>query len=324
MFGLDRSSEAYTIGFILVKDFSMISFASAIEPLRLANQLSNKILYSGICFSIDGNPIHASNGLKIIVDGAISEIKKLDILFVCSGNNISGSIDKKLLSILRHSSSHGTYIGGICTGSYILAKAGLLNNYRCTIHWQNLASFAEEFPKLNVTSSLFEIDNNRYTCAGGTASIDMMLNIICGREGVNLSTEVANQMLHHRVRDGSEAQRMELRSRLGITHPKLIAVVEAMAENIEAPLSCVELSEQVKISSRQLERLFQKYLNSTPTRYYLELRLIHTRLLLQQTSLSILSVALSGGFVSASHFSKSYREYFMTTPSSERNYRNYS
>jgi transcriptional regulator GlxA family with amidase domain len=209
-------------------------------------------------------------------------------------------------------------MGGICTASHILAKAGLLDNYSCTIHWENLTAMVEEFPDLSITSELFEIDRNRYTCAGGTAALDMMLNWISLQQGAIVAASVADEMLHHRIREGHESQRMELRNRLGVAHPKLLAVVGLMEEHLEEPLSCAELAKQVGLSTRQLERLFRKYMRNAPTRYYLELRLNRSRFLLHQTSLPVLSIALASGFVSASHFSKCYREFFKRTPSQER------
>ncbi len=318
MFGADGNHETHRFGFILVPDFSMIAFTSAVEPLRLANRVSEMTLFSGAIYSMDGQAVQASNGVSVNVDGDLGDALNLHTAIVCAGLDVHLHCDPKLISRLRHMASHGTGIGGLCTAPHILAKAGLLDGYSCTIHWENLTAMTEEFPDLEVTSELFEIDRNRYTCAGGTASLDMMLNWISIFNGSKIAADVADEMLHHRIREGHEAQRMELRSRLGVAHPKLLAVVGLMEENLEEPLSCAGLAKQVGLSTRQLERLFRKYMNSAPTRYYLELRLKRARYLLQQTSLPVLSIALAAGFVSASHFSKCYREVFKRTPSGER------
>ena len=319
MFGIDDvNSQTYRIGFILVPNFSMIGFTSAVEPLRLANRVSGETLYTGKSFSSDGQPVTASNGVTVMVDGDLSDAINLHTTFVCSGLDVHKYFDKSLLNRLRYMASHGTGMGGICTASHILAKAGLLDNYSCTIHWENLTAMVEEFPDLSITSELFEIDRNRYTCAGGTAALDMMLNWISLQQGAIVAASVADEMLHHRIREGHESQRMELRNRLVVAHPKLLAVVGLMEEHLEEPLSCAELAKQVGLSTRQLERLFRKYMRNAPTRYYLELRLNRSRFLLHQTSLPVLSIALASGFVSASHFSKCYREFFKRTPSQER------
>jgi transcriptional regulator GlxA family with amidase domain len=169
-----------------------------------------------------------------------------------------------------------------------------------------------------VTSELFEVDRNRFTCSGGTAALDMMLNMIALQHGQALATAVSEQIIHERIRDRHDHQRMALTARLGIRHPKLIAVVKTMEQNLEEPLDRAELARAAGLSSRQLERLFRKYLSRSPARYYLELRLNRARLLLLQTNLSVIDVALACGFVSASHFSKAYRDFFGKTPRKER------
>lgn len=296
----------------------MIAFSAAVEPLRLANRLSDSDLYSGKTLSMDGAEVTASNGVSVMVDAAVTDGGPLDMLIVCAGINVREHTTGAMLNAIRRRSSHGTGVGALCTGTYVLAKAGLLDEHRCTIHWENLMAFVEEFPDLTVTSELFEIDRNRFSCAGGTAAADMMLTLIAMQQGESLAASVADQLIHHRIREGHERQRMELRARLGVAHPKLISVVQMMEENIEEPLSCTELARDVGLSARQLERLFRKYMGQVPTRYYLELRLKRARFLLLQTSMPVLSVALSCGFVSASHFSKCYREHFRRTPSEER------
>ncbi len=318
MFGAINGEDTTRIGFIPVPDFSMIAFAAAVEPLRLADRETGEPIFSCFSYSLDGRPVTASNGMPVAVDGSIKDAKGLHAVFVCSGIDVHKHADKELLTRLRHFASHGTDVGAICTASHILAKAGLLDEHRCTIHWENFAAFTEEFPDVDVTSELYEIDRNRYTCAGGTAALDMMLHLVALKAGADVAARVADQMIYHRIRDSHEGQRMELRARLGVAHPKLLAVIAAMEDNIEEPISCAELAASVGLSTRQLERLFRRYLDCAPTRYYLELRLKRARFLLRQTSLPVLGVALASGFVSASHFSKCYREHFDHTPSAER------
>ncbi|MEH6527213.1 MAG: GlxA family transcriptional regulator [Sneathiella sp.] len=311
----------FRIGFCLVPEFSAIAFISAVDTLRLANQLSDEKIYSWECYSVDGNPAISSAGIEFSVQGKISDMPALPIVFTCSGINIRNHTSPQLISALRRMASHGSELGAICTATYVLAKAGLLNDHRCTIHWENLSGFREEFPELDITSELFEIDRNRYTCAGGTASLDMMLSLVSNHVNHELSLSIADQLIYHRIRESSERQRMELRARLGISHPKLLGAIACMEDNLEEPLSCSDLATEVGLSTRQLERLFQKYLEHSPTRYYLGLRLDRARYLLTQTSLPIIEVALACGFVSASHFSKCHREHFGRTPSEERRIR---
>ncbi len=318
MVELNDNIKPRTIGFFLVPDFTMIAFTAAIEPLRLAEYVTGHKHYDWVLISADGQPVKASNGVMLSVDRAMSEIEKIPLVFVCGGKGSHDYDDRKALAWLRRIASRGSHIGGLCTGSAILARAGLLAGYRCTVHWENLAGFAERYPDLDVTTELFEIDRDRYTCSGGTAALDMSLNIMAVDFGHDLASKVADLLLHERIRDRHDRQRMPLRFRLGTSHPKLIAIVGHMEENLEEPLSCAELASVTSLSTRHLERLFRKYFNKTPTRYYLELRLNRARLLLLQTDLSILSVALACGFVSASHFTKCYRDHFGHTPRTER------
>lgn len=315
---IDQSVVTQRIGFILLPEFSMIAYASAIEALRHANYVSERNIYEFQTLSADGEAVTASNGVALQASGSIKDVEKLDVVFVCAGLDVKKNSNQDVIACVRRLATHGCHVGAICTGSYILAQAGLLDGYRCTIHWENLSSFGEQFPDIEVIAELYEVDRTRYTCAGGTAALDLMLHLITSHAGHKVAAAVADQLIHHRIREGSEGQRMALRARLGVSHPKLLSVISSMEENLEYPVNCSELAQTVGLSTRQLERLFRKYLDQAPTRYYLKLRLDRARYLLLQTSMPILDVALACGFVSASHFSKCYREYFKRTPSEER------
>jgi transcriptional regulator GlxA family with amidase domain len=306
------------IGFLLSPNFSMIAFTAAVEPLRIANRLSGRDLYDWRIYSVDGRPVRSSCRIELTPEGDLEVAGKIETIVVCSGVDVHMHTDKPLLSWLRRMDRRGADIGAICTATFLLAKAGLLDDYRCTIHWENLPSFCEQFPEIEVTTELFEIDRNRFTCSGGTAAIDLMLNMIARQHGHELAAQVADQFMHERIRDEHDHQRMSLPARLGVRHSKLLGVISLMEQNLEEPLSRSELAVSAGLSTRQLERLFRKYLNRSPARYYLELRLNKARLLLLQTNMSVIDVALACGFVSASHFSKCYRDFFGRTPRKER------
>ena len=305
-------------GFLLVPLFPMMGFAAATEPLRAANRQAGHELYSWHVISADGGPVTASSGTDIVADRSLEDVGRLDTLFVVAGLEAHKYKDRQVFARLRRISRGGCRIGAISAGSYLLARAGLLAGYRSTIHWENAAAFREAFSEIEVSEELFEIDRDRLTCSGGTASLDLMLSLIDREHGRELATKVAEQFIHERIRDTHDHQRMALRNRLGISHPKMLAVIGDMEQHLEHPLPRSELAERAKLSTRQLERLFRQYLNRTPTRYYLELRLLRARHLLTESTLSILDVALACGFVSASHFSKCYRECFGKTPREER------
>ena len=306
------------IGFLLLNEFSMLAFASALEPLRAANRQSNRDLFNWVIANPGGTVAVASNGVEVRADGDLTILQECRMVFVCAGVNVRSNTDRNVLNLIRRLDRNGAVIGAICTGTYVMAAAGLLDGRRCTIHWENIDGLSEEFPELEITNDLFEVDGTRVTCSGGTASLDMMLNLITQAHGAALAAEISDQFIHDRIREPTDRQRMELRSRLGVSHPKLLAVVKTMEDNLEEPLAQTDIARMTNLSTRQLERLFRKYLNTTPTRYYLNLRLARARHLLRQTSMSILSVALACGFVSASHFSKCYRECYGCTPRAER------
>jgi len=315
----DDPNEVPTeIGFLLIENFSLMAFTSAVEPLRSANRMAGRTLYDWRVYTRDGLPVSASNGIQVVPHGPITDVERLKTVILVAGIDVRRFRDDKVFGFLRRMARTGSVMGALCTGAHVLARAGLLDNRRCTIHWENLGGFTEEFPEIEVSSDLYEIDRDRFTCSGGTAALDMMLHLIGRQHGQQLANQVSEQFIHDRIREPHDHQRMELRARLGVSHPKLISVISEMETNLEEPLSQTDLAERAGLSTRQLERLFRKYLGSTPTRYYLTLRLQRARQLLVQTSMSILSVALACGFVSASHFSKCYRECFGRTPRAER------
>lgn len=318
MFGDPARDLPQRFAFFLVPEFSMMPVTAAIEPLRIANRLAEKKLYEWRMYSKDGEPVAASNGFTIASAGPPDNIDNQAIVIICGGVNVQSHTTKPILNFLRKAARRGMDIGSLCTASHILAAAGLLDDYTCTIHWENMPAFSEDFPEIKVTGSLFEIDRDRFTCAGGTASIDMMLALIASQHGPDLAADVAEQVLHSPIRHHSEHQRMSLPARIGARHPKLVGIIEQMENNLEEPLSPSILAKQAGLSTRQLERLFRRYLDRSPKRYYLELRLKKARLLLLQTNMSVINVALACGFSSPSHFSKCYRAFYGRTPYRER------
>ncbi len=305
-------------GFLLIPNYSMLAFTSAVEPLRMANRATQQPLYKWTIYTLDGNPVKASNGLEVASDQSIDKAGDMSKFFVCGGVDIADSWSKPLQFALRKIANRNITVGALCTGSYLLARAGLLDGYKCTIHWENIASMREEFPKARFSDDLFCIDRDRITCAGGQSSLDMMLKVISNVHGPKLAAHISEQFMCERIRGTEDRQRIPLQLHLGANQPKLTEAVILMEANLEEPISLDELSNYVGISRRQLERLFQKHLSCVPTRYYLNLRLKRARLLLLQTSKSIVDIALACGFISAPHFSKCYRDMFGIPPRDER------
>ena len=304
--------------FVLLNDFTLLSFASAVEALRIANRMAGRDLYHWHLVAEDGNPVTCSAGTRFEVDGDLGELGRDDVVVICGGLDIQAATTKKLLSWMRREARKGLVVGGLCTAAFTMAKAGLLDGKRATIHWENADSFEEEFDEVTLTKSVFVVDGNRMTTAGGTSSIDLMLKLIADHHGEDLANSVADQLIYSSIRTDQDTQRLSVPTRIGVRHPKLSMVIQKMEANIEEPVSPAILSREVGMSTRQLERLFRRYLNRSPKRYYMELRLQKARNLLMQTDMSVINVALACGFSSPSHFSKCYRAHYDTTPYRER------
>jgi transcriptional regulator GlxA family with amidase domain len=313
-----EAETALHVSFLMLPEYTLSAFSNAIGILRMANRLTDRALYTWSVHSLDGQSVISSAGLELTIDGSLADATDANILMVCGGYSVKKYCNKLLTDGLRKIAKRKIAIGGIDTGTYALAVAGLLDGYRCTIHWENLSSLREEFPRLEITSSLFVIDRDRYTCSGGISSIDLMLNLIASIHGHQLVQEISEQFTCDRVRTEKDAQRAPLKYLIGASQPRLVDAVTLMESNIEEPLTLDEVADYVGISRRQLERLFNRYLHCAPSRYYLELRLSRARLLLLQTSIAVIDVAISCGFSTAPHFSKCYSDLYGKPPSAER------
>jgi transcriptional regulator GlxA family with amidase domain len=294
-----------------------MSYASAVEPLRAANVLSGRELYRWRNITCDGEAARASNGAIIAADQSIAEECALDALFICAGGNPASYRRRSTFAWLRRLARGGVHLGGISGGPYLLARAGLLTGYRSTIHWEHMQALVEEFPDLRVTRTLYEIDRDRLTCAGGIAGLDMMIELVERDHGHALSVAVSEWFLRTQSRLGASSQRIALRERYGVSNDRLLNVLAAMEKRIEDPASRAELAEIAGISMRRLERLFVAHLKTTIGLLYLTLRLQRARQLLRQTSMRVVSVAMACGFASSSHFSRAYKAQYGVPPSRE-------
>lgn len=320
---LNPFDKTISFTFVLLENFSLMPLSSAIDTLRNANRIIGHDLYQWNIAAESLDIVQCSSNIALNVDIKLTDIPSDSIIIICGGidsnNKITGSMQEWLCQSSRLSDRP---IGALCLGAYALASSGLLDGYSCSIHWEDIASFQENYPNVQVKNSLFEIDRDRFTCSGGTAATDMMLSMIAAHHSEEIASQVAEAVIHSTIRHSSQSQRMDLHTRVGIRHTKLLLIIERMENNLEKPISPNTLAEEAQISTRQLERLFRRYLNKSPKRYYLELRLKHARKLLLQTSMPLIDIAISCGFSSTSHFSKSYRTFFETTPYRERGMQN--
>jgi len=307
-----------TFVFVLLDNFSMLSFSAAVEAMRIANRMAGRTVYTWRVIGEGGTSMTCSAGISFNLDGDLDELGRDDTLIICGGIGIQAATSKRILGWLRREARKGIAIGGLCTAAFTLAKAGLLDGKRATIHWENQDSFSEEFDEVELTKSVFVVDGSRISTAGGTSAIDLMLKLIADHHGEDLANAVADQLIYSSIRTDQDTQRLSVPTRIGVRHPKLSQVIQMMETNIEEPISPSILARDVGMSTRQLERLFRRYLNRSPKRYYMELRLQKARNLLMQTDMSVINVALACGFASPSHFSKCYRAHYDTTPYRER------
>ena len=311
-------AEPYRVAFLLIPGFALMTYSCAMEPYRAANTLSGKELYRWINISPDGKPVEASNGVAIVPDQGVENPVAADEIFVCAGGNPAQFYDEAALAWLRAQSRRTSFIGGVAGGPFILARAGLLEGYRCTVHWEYIPAFRESFPRHSLRATRFEIDRNRYTSAGGTAAFDMMLELIGRRHGRELMGAISEWFLHTRPGSSREPQRLSLPERYGVTDPHVLAALEHLEGSLEDPIRRESLARIAGISIRHLDRLFRARIGCTIGQHLQSLRLERARNLLRQTSLSVLEVAVASGFASSAHFSRAYRKRFGHPPRVER------
>jgi len=314
----DSKARPIVFGFYLVPGFALMAFTSVLEPLRAANLLSGRPLYRWLMLTADGTAAVPSSGLKIEADGSIAQPRPLDRVVVCTGGTAHSAEDPAGFAWLRRLARKGVALGAVADGAFLLARAGLLDGYRCAIHWLSHPSFRESFPAIGLSSSLYVIDRERFTSAGGTAAFDMMLELIARDHGAALSRQVAEWFVHDPVRADADRQRLALRVRTGVTDPPVLQAIAVMEENVEEPLRIPRLAKLCGLSQDRLERRFRQHTGLKPQEYYMLVRLQRAQALLASSTLSIKEIGLACGFASASHFAKRYRRLFHRTPRAQR------
>lgn len=305
--------------FALVEDFTHMAFACAVDPLRIANMISGAALYRWSYASEDGVAARSSDGTVIAVHHAFSSLPRSERLFVLSGIHMQQKDTTALIASLRRMDRHGaTRIGALCSGAYVLARAGFLDGRAAAIHWEYHDGMMASFPDVRLVRNVFVADERYITASGGTATADLMLHLIEADHGRALASAVADQMVYATVREASAEQKASLQARDGMRNAHLAGAITLMRDTLDDPLPAPAIAERQNISIRQLERLFGRYLNTTPMKYYMDLRLERARHLLLQTEMSAIDIALACGFESPGHFSRVYRTAFGVTPMAQR------
>lgn len=306
------------IAFVLVDGFSMMSLSSASEPLRAANILSGQTLYSCTFIPADGTAAVASNGFTKAGKPLFENGYDFDLVLVAAAGSPALYENEALFRYLKLLASKRIPLGGISGGPVILARAGLLDNHRFTVHWDHRPAMAELPKEFFLERSLYVIDGNRFTCAGGIAPLDMMNAIITADHGRGLAKQVNEWFIHTHVREASEPQRANLVDKYQIHHPAVLSAIELMQNHLSDPLSTAQLASLSGIGERQLGRMFKKLLGENPNAFYTQLRLDHAKLLTQQTSLPVIEIAVATGYESASYFAQKFKTQFGMTPTELR------
>jgi len=301
----------------LIEGYPIIPFSCVVDTLRAANRLSGKNLFQWEFYSPGRAPVASSCGITLPTK-PLSEARNLTTLLIVATNTAQYFDDASCLKRLKALDRQQVNLGSASSGSFILARAGLLDDCRCTIHWENIPVFKELYPQLEVAFTLYEIDRRRFTCSGGIAALDMMLKLIENQHGRELAQQISQQFQHDRIRSGIDSQQMADRIDLAMNAPKLIDVINLMENNIELPLALPSIAEKCQLSLRQIERLFHKYRDVTPSQYYLSLRLLHAKQLLLNTNRSVIDISIATGFETQSYFTACYRRQFGSSPRNHR------
>lgn len=303
---------------------SLLASSAAAEALVVANEVLGDARYEPVMLTLDGQPVTSACGTHVAAQASLAGAPPLAAALVVSESlpavaaGPAGAPDPRaaLGRWLRDQAVAGAVLGGVGTGAAWLAEAGLLDGYRATVHHAQVAVVGERHSHTIFSSNVYEIDRDRVSCGGGTASLDLMIAWLAREHGGAIVAPLLSHFGLDRLRARDERQRAPLWAR--VPNAKVTEAVALMEANLQEPLPTAELARLVGVSSRQLERLFKQHLDDMPSRHYVELRLVRARRLLRHSGQSILQIALACGFASASHFSKAYRARFGHTPRDER------
>ncbi len=314
----DRDRKFVRIGLFVSRGCPLAPLSMVLETLRLANGTLRRQAFEAVIISRDGADRASSCGLPVRVDHSVDNCPQLDVVLVCTGEGSSMIDHVSVLRWLRAVYRHGSKVGGISGGAFVLARAGLLSGRSCAIHWAGAVALAEAYRDVHVSGEIFVMDGRIITCAGGISTLDLMLHLIETFEGRATARRVADDLIYPSIRRGHEPARIELHRRTGSTNAVVLGSIEMMESHVEDPITLARISEGAGISIRHLERLFARSFGVSPSKYYMRLRLNEARGLLIQTEIPLAEVALRCGFHNSSHFARRYRDVYGILPSDER------
>ena len=313
--------QSLVFGFVVVPNFSLIALSACIDPLRIANGVLGRPTYRSVLLSVDGGLVASSDGIQVMTQHGLTDAPSLDVVFVIGPNPIPQRGLRSLTQWLKKMALQGLPLGGIDTGAYLMAQAGLLDGYRCTIHWEDHEALAERFPQVIVTQHFFEVDRDRYTCSGGVAPLDLMTYLLTQAPGSRqLANEVANLLVVER-RSLTDVQTVSIIHQERVTHPAAVEALRLMEANVSEPLTIAEIAQFAGMPLRSLQRLFRQQFAKSAERIYLDIRLSHARILVQRSDKSIRDIASETGFASPAHLTARYTPRFGAPPRKDRTQR---
>jgi AraC family transcriptional regulator, glycine betaine-responsive activator len=312
------NGAARRVAILVLPSFSNMTLSAVMEPLRIANRMAGRQLFGWSVLSEAGTPITSSSGLRVMPDASLAGARGFDALFVVASYEAERNTTEAVRRFIRTAARSGCLIGGMETGAYALAAAGVLDGYRATTHWEDLGDLGERYPTIKTVPDRFVIDRRRVTSGGALPTLDLMLDLIRREHGVALALSVSSSFIYDGDRTGREPQHMVSAGRLAWQDPVLIGTIRLMEANIETPISIEAIAADARISPRELLRRFSSKLGTSPKAFYIDLRLTLARRLLENTDQSVSAIAAACGFISGSDFARAFKLRFGMTPSELR------
>ena len=306
------------IGFLLINGFTMLAFSNIIEPLRMANYVSEQLLYSWVVAGFDDNKTSSSNGIKLSHTAPLDYLLTCDLVFVCGGHQTDYLESSKLITLIQRLAVRDIALGGLCTGALALAAAGLLEQQAASLHWENISVAQESYPGVIFNDQIFTIAPQLYSCSGGACALDMTLHIINKHHGHHIVSKIQDMFIITSIREPTYVQHMPKPKILSSSYTNVIDAIALMKTNLEEPLSVKDIARHLGLSSRQLQRIFNKNFSCSPQQYYVRLRLEHAKYILKHTTLPISQIVLASGFIDNSAFSSTFKKNYGMTPSHYR------
>jgi transcriptional regulator GlxA family with amidase domain len=317
MNSMERKS-ARRFAILVFPGFPMMAFSAVVEPLRAANAITSKKLYDWVVVGPEDEPVVASNGIAIQPHFSAANAPRADFIVVCSGGDADRLSAPRPLSWIRKNLRLGGNIGSVADGAFYLARAGLLDGYACTLHWQSQPAFTEAFPHIELVRRVFIVDRTRFTSAGGVGALDMMLDLIRSHHGEALSRQVAEWFVHDRIRATADRERLQLRLRTGIRDDLVLSAVDLMEKDEEKNESVSAIAKRLGVSIGRLARAFKDELGTAPADYHRQMRMERARDLLAHSKMPVREIGLACGYASFSSFVRAFRLAYGQTPNRTR------